>query len=191
MGYSSPNRVVWMHFEWIKRALQRAELAEKEEDRVMESVLCIILSITAIEVFVSIYFRVLAENTKYIEMRESLINDINSPYCSLEKLLKKWPKMLFGKGFYFSKGIGKEFSELKSLRNKLVHFTSTHEEVKIHSMIIKGMANTDIIYNISVSDAMRAVEIAEKFIEEIFNLSGIDPLKNNQFLHAWIGKVSF
>ncbi len=189
MGYSSPNRVVWMHFEWLRRALQRAKFADQEDDIIMESALCIILSVTAIETFVSLYFRVLADSSKYNIFKAELLKDINSPYCSLEKFLKKWPDKLFGKPFDFDNGIGKKFIELKYLRNKLVHFISSHDTIKIHNITISGVANTDIIDSITVSDAQQAYDIAENFVEEMFNISGIDPTKNNQFLHTWIGVI--
>jgi hypothetical protein len=103
--------------------------------------------------------------------------------------IKRWPSAVFGKNLNLGEGIGQLFTNLKILRNKLVHFSSSHETINLRGIRIQCMADTSIYTSLDAHSAVNALEVAEQFICEIFRLRGIDENECPHALHSWTGKV--
>ena len=150
--------------------------------------LCIFQSITTVETFLNLYFRVIVSEKEFKRHEKYFLKTIEDRK-SLEYKLNNWPKMILGHSLDLDTGIGKAFVELKKLRNSLMHFVSSHETVKIPNMEIQGLANIDHFQNLRIEDAKNALTVAEKFLCEIFRLRGIKEEGFNYMLRLWSAKA--
>ena len=185
---SSPNSMVWSYFEALRRLCYRVEAYENDSHKKQDAALCIILAVTGVEVFMNVYFRILITEELYKHAKQRILNDLDRP-VPLDRKLKDWPNLVFGQKIKFGSGIGQKFSDLKNTRNKLIHFSSTHESIEVPGITINGMADTTVYNLLGEHAASEALEVAENFIGEIFRLRGIHENEICHSLHAWTGKV--
>jgi len=187
---SSPNRMVWELFEALRRLCIRVTEAHATQDVAalrQDSALCIILAVQCVEVFFNIYFRVLISESAFAHANERISADLQKKQFGLDRKIKEWPKLVFGKKLSLDKGAGQRFVELKNLRHTLMHFTSSHETIAIPGVAIHGMADTSAYESLSAESAIEALHTAEAFLCEVFTLRGISTENLPHALHSWTG----
>jgi len=187
---SSPNYMVWELFQALRRLCNRvSESAEQDESALrQDSALCIILAVQCVEVFFNVYFRVLISEPNYAHAAKKIFADLANTRYGLDRKIKDWPCDVFGKKLAFGQGAGQRFVALKSLRHKLMHFTSSHETITMPGIEIIGLADTSAYHSLSAESARDALDTAEAFICEVFILRGIPATDLQHALHAWTGR---
>jgi hypothetical protein len=185
---SAPNGVVWDYFLSLRLLEQGARQATSPELVRQQTALALIMSVTVVEVFLNLWFRVRVEERSEPAHRLSLKKDLRDRK-SLESKLKTWPKRYLGHELDMMSGPGKRFAEVKRKRNAIVHFTTTHEDIDIADVRLRGMADTTEYDLLTMDDATSALRAALELIAEIFTLAGLaeDELKNA--MHAWTGAI--
>ncbi len=193
MGLSSPNKMIWSCFRSLQRNVANLDIehdAETVKDIVASN---IVLSVTAVETFTNMYFRVLVEEEKYQSFKAMILEESKPQNGDrakgLEQKLNSWPNKILNKNINFNKGIGKEFDEIRESRNNLTHFTSDYEPVTIGNIVIKGVANTEVFDSLKKEDAEKALQVAKEFIEHILLLSGAKNKQIPHAIHQWAGLV--
>jgi len=140
---SSPNRIVWEYFAALRRLVAQSRSAEGEAERRQCSALAVVMSVTVVEVFINLWFRVHAEQHHTSDAVSRLVSELGHPGpWSLDKKLKNWPKRYLGSELDLCNGPGAEFMRIKDLRNSIVHFNSTHTTLKYEGLQIQGLADT-------------------------------------------------
>lgn len=128
--------ILWSYYNILRSLVfdnkKTANFNEKREN----ALLVIIMSITIIEVFLNIYFYLLASEKKYFKHFEQISKEIKNTSFSLDKKIRLWPKLLFNKGIDLGRGAGQKFQDLKKLRNELIHFHSDHYESEFDNIKI-------------------------------------------------------
>jgi len=185
---SSPNRMVWQYFNALRRLCYRVVTNENKAEIPQDATLCVILAVTGVEIFLNTYFRIMINEEPYEHAKEHILNDL-ARQASLDKKIKEWPDKVLGKSIQLDSGVGLEFTNLKKLRNKLIHFSSDYEIFKFSGVTINGLADTTVYDSLDANSALKALETAEKFICEIFRLRGIEEANICHALHSWTGKV--
>jgi hypothetical protein len=95
--YSTPAGVVVEYFEslrWLVKATSETSdpiLARRH------AAMCTILAVTAVEVFLNLWFRALVTDRGNAELQEAFGKDLESK-APLEKKLSQWPKKYLGSG---------------------------------------------------------------------------------------------
>lgn len=193
MSLSSPNKMIWSCFRSLYRnaSIDDGVSADTVKDIAAST---IVLSVTAIETFVNMYFRVLVEEEKYESHKSMVLSDSISQDGNrakgLEKKLNTWPNQILGKNINFNTGIGKEFDDLRKTRNNLIHFASDYETLTIGNIVIQGLANTEAFDNLRKADVINAARIAKEFIEHLLFLSGVTAENVPHVIHQWTGIAS-
>jgi len=185
---SSPNRMVCSYFEALRRLSYRTEHEENIIHKHQDTSLCVILSVTGVEAFLNLYFRVLISETPYKHAEEQILSDLQNK-VNLDIKIKNWPHLVFNEKIDFGSGVGQKFTTVKNMRNKLIHFSSSHETIEVPGVIINGMADTSAYDSLKTMKPIEILEIAENFICEIFRLRGIEKDNICHMLHSWTGKV--
>lgn len=185
---SSPNQMMWEYYDCLRRqALRTTTCADRELNQ--EVALTIILAITVIEIFLNGYFRVVVSEALYQRHEKQFLKDIDSR-ISLDRKYREWPKRILGTGLDETNEHIKAFTNLKSLRNKLVHFVSSHESIELPGNItIHGLADTTAYRMLKVEDALKSLATVKGFAHEIFRLRGLPPEQFPHAFHAWFGEV--
>ncbi len=183
---SSPNRMVWQYFNALRRLCYRVATNENKAEIPQDAALCVILAVTGVEIFLNTYFLIMINEEPYKHAKEQILNDLMRQ-ASLDKKIKEWPEKVLGKKIQLNSGIGLEFTNLKKLRNKLVHFSSSYETFKFSGATIIGLADTTVYDSLDTNSALKALEIAEQFICEVFRLRGIEDRNICHELHSWTG----
>ena len=187
---ATPNHVVWEYFFSLRRMAASAKAAESPELARQFAALAIVMSVTVCEVFMNLWFRVRIEEVNDAEGRKQFLKDLSFPFLSLEKKLKQWPKRYLGKEIDFSSGPGAAFVALKKTRNRIIHFTSTHETFTFENVSIHGLADTSEYDALGATEAQNAVQTAETFVREVFRLAGIPIEQIGGMMHGWTGKIA-
>jgi hypothetical protein len=160
-------------------------LDEVQERR--QTALAILFAIAVVETFLNIYFRLQVAKEPF-QIHEGTILDDLDKRRSLEYKLSHWPNLLFRKTFDQSAGVGLQFKELKDLRNKLMHFTTSHETLRIGDAELHGVSDISIYHNLTLQDSYHAWQTAHSTIAEILRLSGkTDDQVTREMIHwtAW------
>lgn len=188
---AAPNRMVWELFEALRRNCARvkeAEAANNESALRQDAAVCIILAVQCVEVFFNVYFRVLVNEENYAHAAEQIIGDLTKHSFGIDRKIKEWPKIVFGKKLFLDKGWGARFLSLKDLRHRLMHFKSMHLSISIADMRFHGLADISVYDKLSSATALDAAQVAENFIAEIFKLRDLPAEQIPIQLHAWTGK---
>ena len=182
--------MVWQYFQALRRLCGAIEQNEGHDKATIQqdAALGVILAVTGVEIFMNVYFRVLVDEEPYKDAAPCILDDLENQ-APLEKKIRKWPSTVFGKELNLGAGVGQMFTNLKTLRNRLVHFSSSHETIELPGFKIQGMADTSIYSSLNAHSANSALEVAEQFICEIFRLRGISAQECPHALHAWTGKI--
>lgn len=186
--YSSPNRIVWEYFLSLRLLSERARAAESPELCRQAAALAVVMAVTVGEVFLNLWFRVRVEERRITEEREALLKDLTTR-VSLDRKLKSWPSRFLSAPLDVGDGPGGEFMRLKTLRNSIVHFTSSHEGVDLGEFTLHGLADTTDYDALSSTHAAWALKTAENLVGEIFRLAGTSGKDIPHALHVWTGKL--
>jgi hypothetical protein len=68
-----------------------------------------------------------------------------------------------------------------------MHFTSTHETITGSDFEIRGLANTSVFDELTATDAVDALRIAEGMLSLLLLLRGIPQDHIPAALHVWTG----
>lgn len=185
--FSSPSRIVWDYFLSLRLLAQSAREAPSTELARQSAALAVVMAVTVGEVFLNLWFRVRVEERGSAEQRESLRKDLNSR-ASIQRKLEQWPSRYLSAPLDLRTGAGSEFIRLKSLRNSIVHFTSSHESIELAGITIHGLVDTSDYDSLASDHAIWALQTAEDLVAEIFRLAGVAEKEIPHALHAWAGK---
>ena len=137
MALSSPNRVPWQLFGMLERFACAPEAISP--DVIQQNALSSIFIATAtIEAFTNIFFRVVADEPVFSHARHTIIANLNDRRRSTAANLREWTNLAFGRQIDTDDRRWRAFDELRRLRNRLVHFRSTHETLTIDTATIVG-----------------------------------------------------
>lgn len=163
-------------------SLRRRELHQ-------EVALTIFLAVTVVEIFLNGYFRVVVSEAPFQHCEKDFLKDIDAR-ISLERKCREWPRRILGASLDPTNDHVKAFMDLKDLRNKLVHFVSSHESMELPDNItIHGLADTTAYRTLTSEVAVRCLETVKSVAYEIFRLRGIQPSQCPHAFHAWFGEV--
>lgn len=181
--------MVWEYFDSLRRLVRDAK---SSRDRIHErqlAALALIMSVTVVEVFFNVWFRVKVEASGVEDDRRSLLDDLAHPRpASLEAKLKRWPARYLSREIDLSVEPAASFMRVKKLRNSIVHFRSTHESFEFESVSLCGLADTTEYDALSHEDASSALRAAEDMLAEVFRAAGIGDEQIPGLLHAWAGR---
>jgi len=186
--------MIWSCFRSLQQNINSIEI-ETNADTVKDyAAASIVISVTAVETFLNMYFRVLVEEEKYNEHKGMIIDDqipqVGKRTKGLEQKLNNWPNKVLNKNINFNQGIGKEFDEIRIRRNNLTHFTSNYESVNIGGININGLADTSSFDTLNKADGLNSLIVAKEFIEYILALSGVKKEQLPHAIHHWTGIVA-
>jgi hypothetical protein len=166
----------------------RVQQSDNENEIRQDAALCVILAVNGVEIFLNIYFRILVSKSDFKASFERIITDLRNK-VGIDTKIQDWPEVVLGEKIDLGAGVGQRFVELKNKRNRLTHFSSSHETIEVPGAVINGLADTSIYDSMDKQMASIALNIAEQFICEIFRLSGLVEQKIPHALHSWTGKV--
>ena len=183
----SPTHVIWEYFSSLLQLVAAAKGARTRELRRQAAALAVIMGVTVGEVFLNVWFRVRVEERHNEAERDAFLKDLSPPFKSLERKLQDWPKQYLGKELDLQSGPGRAFTDLKDLRNSIVHFTSTHESITYDNVSIHGLADFTTYDALNYESAKAAFEATQALVTEIFRLAGASQQDIPHELHAWTG----
>lgn len=88
MNLSSPNRMIWNYFEALRRLVTNLGHANDEAELKQNVAVSIMLSVTVVEAFLNIFFRVVVSEAGFTQ-HEQMVLDNLSERKSLDYKLKK------------------------------------------------------------------------------------------------------
>ena len=185
---ATPNSILWEFYAILLHQVELAAQASEPKQKRRMVATCIILSVTLVETFLNIYFRIVASEQQFAHASTTILEDLRNQ-SSLEYKIKEWPRLAFGVSIDFGQGVGQEFISLKDDRNWLMHFSSTYESVKVDHITIQGLSNISRYESFDRYNPNRTVAIAEGIIIEIFKLRGMTPGQGPPTLLQWLGKT--
>lgn len=186
---STPNRIVWEYHRSLRLLAQAAQDSPMADVARQQAALAVIMSVTVVEVFLNIWFRIRVEESGSARDRSSLMDDL-SKRKSLDFKLKTWPRRYLSKPIDPQSESWAAFSKVKELRNKIVHFTSSHHSVDIGQLKIHGMVDTTAYDALQGAHAIEAVWAADDLISEIFRLAGCSDVEIRSLMHLWTGAIA-
>lgn len=194
MNLSSPNRIVWTYFRSLRRLVERIDHIGDLTEQKDEVVLSLVMAVAAVEVFVNLFFRVLVTEPSFQQHKQLVLDDLDASRPEgpkgVDYKLRHWPPKVLGKSLAWQKGVAKSFDDLRERRNALMHFTSSNQSIALPGMKIQGLADTTVYDSLEISDAAKALEIAEGMVKELFRLRRIPKVQIPFALHQWTGNVS-
>jgi hypothetical protein len=187
MGLSTPNRIVWRYFSALRRLVQTIS-ATDEESAAEQTALCLMVTVTVVETFVNVFFRVVVSETGFTQHKNRIDRDLRRR-ASIDHKLRTWPEVVFGRPLERDEPTYSAFLALKERRNALMHFTSSHESFIGSGFAIHGLSNTAVLDDLRRADAVNAIEVAEGMVCLLLQLRGVPQDQLPHGLHAWTGKV--
>lgn len=186
----SPHSIIWSYFSLLRNlSYHSTEITDTNEKR-ENNLLIILMAVTVVETFYNIYFSLLVSDKKYQKHREKILKDVKNPNFSFEKKLKEWPILLFDKNIQFGAGIGQKFSNLKNLRNKLLHFLPEYKNIEFSNIKIESVVDISIYNDLDKFDATNCPSMILDFISELFILANCPKEKVGHQIHIWFGNLS-
>lgn len=194
MRLASPNKMVWTHFRSLRRVVKQAHETPSGDDQRDHCALATMMSVAAFESFFNIYFRLLVENPQYAQHRQMVLAGLatrsDGRPQGLRSKLNRWPPALFdGRCFAWQSGVALQFDAIRKRRNSLMHFTSSHETVRVPGYAILGLADTSSFDDLTPEDATLALSTAEGMLAKTLQLAGHSDESLPAQLHLWTGKV--
>lgn len=185
----SPNRMVWQHFDALRRLADRSRAEPEEDHQKQDAMIAIGWAVAAFETFLNVFFRVVVTESPYHSHAGRILRDLERR-ASLEHKLTRWPLRVFGHGLDFAAPTGKAFLELKRRRDILLDFVSTHQTVQVDvSTRIDGLADIAAFETLNPDDASAAVDVAEGMVAEVLRLRGVEGGRLQDNLRLWTGKA--
>jgi hypothetical protein len=177
--------MVWLYFSALRRLVQTVRTAGENAAR-EDVALCLMLTVTVVETFVNLFFRVVVSETAFAQHERRIIRDIQRR-ASIDHKLRRWPEVVFGRPLDPQDPAFQSFLALKERRNALMHFTSTHETLMGDGFQIQGLADTSVFDDLTAADATAALEIAEGMLCVLLRHRGIPETRLAAALHLWTG----
>jgi hypothetical protein len=146
------------------------------------------MGVTVVETFLNVFFRVTVSEEGRRHHEKGFLDDLANQ-CTLDHKIKKWPRKILGQEIDLKTGIGRDFMCLKSKRNALMHFTSSHETLNLGGLTIKGLANTSTFDELVPDNAVFALNTAEGIIALILRMNGATDQQLPWGIQLWTGKV--
>jgi hypothetical protein len=185
--HSTPSGVVVEYFDSLRWLTQAAQAASDPKHARRLAAMSTILAVTAVEVFLNLWFRIRAAELNSEELQKAIVQDLEAK-ISLDQKLSRWPKTHLHAKLNVKSGPGGAFVSLKTRRNSIIHFESTHETIHASNIIIHGLADTTEYDALTAVSAVEALATAEGFIAEVFRLAGFDEAKTETALAGWTGR---
>ena len=185
---STPQHMVWQYYESLRRRVIGVAGTTDEGAVRQDTATSIMLAVTVVEAFFNVFFRVLVSQSNYVQNEARLLKDIERRK-GLEYKLKHWFPEIIGRPLDFNAPAPKAFVELKDLRNKLMHFTSSHQTANVTGLQIQGLADVSVFHSLTAKDAFDALTTAEGMVCEVFRLIGYSEQEIPYHLQSWTGKV--
>jgi hypothetical protein len=185
--HSTPAGVVVEYFESLRWLAKSAGEANDDNQARRNAALAVIMAVNAVEVFLNLWFRVVATERNGGAQENQFGQDL-ARRISLEQKLTTWPIRHLQANLDLRHGAGKAFVGLKRVRNSIVHFESSHDTVHTGSAILHGLADTTDYDGLTAASANEALTIAENLVTEIFRLAGFDDATIDHAATVWIGK---
>jgi len=151
-----------------------------------DAALCIMLSVAVVETFVNVFFRVAVTEERFRAHEGPILHGLETRLPLAEKL-RTWPELVFGQALDWGSGSPQRFTELRRLRNSLMHFTSSHETFSHQEIEIRGLADTAAFDGLSPSAVRQALITARGMVREILILRGLEGDHLTDALHLWTG----
>jgi hypothetical protein len=148
---------------------------------------CIMLAIAAVETFLNVFFRVVVTESGFTGHAKRVLDDLDKRR-SLDHKLRNWPRDILGEGLDFTATVPAGFMKLKEKRNRLMHFTSSHQTLELPNVEIRGLAEMSDFETLTPADANSAVDMAEGMVRELCRLRGARPEQLDQLLALWTGR---
>ncbi len=175
------------YFRVLEKLVYDLDSLDDESAVRRQVALSIFQAVTTVEIFLNLYFRIIVSEKEFCGQEPYFLKTI-ADRRSLDYKLKNWTKTILNKELKLDSGVGKSFTELKNIRNSLMHFSSSHDTVDLPGARIQGMLNIEIYERLKKEDAVNALEVAHEFICEIFRLRGVEESAIPHMLFLWSGK---
>jgi hypothetical protein len=179
---ASSNSMVREYLEILRRISSGLSSVADENELRQNICLCILLAVTTVETFLNLFFQIQVNQSKFRQHKRYIL-DCLTKRKSIDYKIKNWPEKVFDKSVDFTKGIGKDFLELKELRNQLMHFSSS-ETFSIDGVDLHNVSDISFYDSLKMRDAEKAYSTVFGIIEEILKLSGLTgPQLSGRMLH--------
>nr|WP_295883563.1 hypothetical protein [uncultured Devosia sp.] len=177
---------MWEYFQALRRLVQQVSATADDGERRQFTALAVMMSVTIVEAFLNVYFRVVVSESEFIEHRERILADLESRK-QIGLKLKEWPSAVFGRGVPPDAPAAVAFRSVRERRNALMHFTSSHSSFDGPGFGIEGLADTQVYDDLGPDEAANALQAAEGIMREIFLARGIPVHRLPGMMHAWTG----
>jgi hypothetical protein len=185
VALGSIGMIVSHYFQCVRRLVADADHGDDDLQR-ENAALAVILSVSAIEAFLNIWFRTYSREPRYAAHRGRILSDLQAQRGVRDKL-KEWPPLFFGQGYDFSRGSPQRMLGLIDRRNKLLHFSTNEDSLQLPGITIEGLVNVSAYSSLTLGDACVAQTVCEDIVRGFFELQGL-PLEQVQAnVHLWTG----
>jgi len=178
--------MVWLYFSALRRRVQAIQAAGSEAAQ-EDIALCLMLTVAVIETFLNLFFRVVVSEPSFAHHKELIIRDLKRR-ASLDHKMRRWPEAVFGRPLDLDDPTVRSFFALKEKRNRLMHFTSTHETFAGDGLQIEGLADTSVLDDLAPPDALAALQIADGMVCVLLHHRGGAEAALPAALHMWTGR---
>ena len=187
---ATPQTLVSHYFQFSRRIVADATSQQFDSERCTNVAVAVIMVVGAVEAYLNAVARLRVEQNPSYEHDNQIRADLENR-TPLRRKLKSWPEMLFGGKLDLGSGVPQEFLELVELRNHLMHFTTTYDQVQVDNLTIKGLTDLTRFYSLTPVDGQNAVNVAEQMI---LGLIRLQQLSEEEVLLAgtlWTGRPVF
>ncbi len=186
----SPNKVTWTLCRILGRLAARATPDERRDLVEQDGLLAVFLGINAIEAFVNIFFRVVAEETEFAHAKEQILKELESRGFPLHKKIQKWPQLAFGKSIDEDDPRWANFISLRDRRNAFMHFKTTHDSIDLPGNVtVSGLADLSIFAELDEETPWKTLMCVRQIVEALGECRGVKTKDMPAFIHHWLGII--
>src|SRR6266487_4418331 len=188
---ASPNTIVSSYFDFARQSADQLRTPTPLQDVQLQVAVSLIMLVGAVEAYLNIAGRMWIEQHSELAHADQIRQDLAQRRSFMRKL-KSWPELLFGKPLDLSSGKMRAFLGLVERRNRLLHFTTTHESMGYENVLIHGLADISFYASLTSADLLAGIDTAEDAIGELIRLQG--GLNEERVLMAktyWCGRPVF
>lgn len=161
---------------------------DSEEQVVQDAMAAVFIGVNVVETFINIYFRVFAEESLTSPWYGVIISDLSKNKSGLGAKMAKWPKLCFGQALDERDPRYVAFETLKSLRNGLTHFKTSHTTVApVPGVTIQGLADLSLVGQLDADMPSKVISAVVGFIKLILEARGLSPEQVSRSSQSWIG----
>jgi hypothetical protein len=186
--FGSPNSILWRYFACLRHFAHEASTTPDADLQREAAALAVFMAVSAIEVFLNIWFRTFSEAGPVVAHRGTIMADLRSRR-GLAYKFKTWPEMCFDKGFDLDRPPAKTFLALVEQRNALMHFTTDFGSIEVPGVIVQGLVDITAYQSLGSPDAANAVRVAEEIVGEFFFLQKAGAVEVLKQIHYWTCRV--